>query len=187
MVLTKLAPRLVQNNETLTLNNSAKTVAALDCHEEDKINSLKICDKTDNDSNADDKSAYQCASDDKLKPKLMDSSDCDSDTGLQSFLITGSSDKDHKRRSPSPMKSDSKKRQTSSLKPDGQRPTSSSKPDVQRATSSSSSKSDEKRPASSVKKINWGNSIAAPKTPQQEDTEKLDKEQRLRLLEQDLD
>ena len=149
--------------------------------------SLKISDKTDHDLTADDKSTYQCKSDDKFNPILIDSSDCDSETGLQSFLITGSSDKECKRRSPSPMKSDSKKRQTSSSKPDGQRPTSSSRPDGQRPTSSSSSKSDGKHPVSSVKKINWGNNSAASKSPRQEDTELLDKEKRLRLLEQDLD
>ena len=54
VVLTKLAPRLVQNNGTLTLNNSDNTVAALDCHEEDMINSLKICDKINHESTADD-------------------------------------------------------------------------------------------------------------------------------------
>ena len=51
------------------------------------IDNLRISDKTD--SMSDDKSTYQCKSVQFDSPILIESSDFDSDTGIQSFFIAG--------------------------------------------------------------------------------------------------
>ena len=51
------------------------------------IDILRIRDKTD--SMPDDKSTYQCKSVQFDSPILIESSDFDSDTGIQSFFIAG--------------------------------------------------------------------------------------------------
>ena len=66
------------------------------------IDNLRISDKTD--SMSDDKSSYQCKSVQFDSPILIESSDCDSDTGIQSFFIAG------KRGATSPTKPQSKKK-----------------------------------------------------------------------------
>ena len=68
------------------------------------INNLRISDKTD--SMSDDKSTYQCKSVQFDSPilSLIESFDCDSDTGIQSFFIAG------KRGATSPTKPQSKKK-----------------------------------------------------------------------------
>ena len=70
-----------------TLDNSASTIATFRSHEEVMIDILRIRDKTD--SMSDDKSTYQCKSVQFDSPILIESSDCDSDTGIQSFFIVG--------------------------------------------------------------------------------------------------
>ena len=71
------------------------TVATFRSHEEVMIDILRIRDKTD--SMSDDKSTYQCKSVQFDSPILIESSDCESDTGIQSFFIAGKrGDKSHK-------------------------------------------------------------------------------------------